>query len=171
MLFYGMALILIALVVHLSLWKIDLPKNHTKLLLGIFLVILIIGIFILNKFKNQIALWSIAGPTIPAEYLQLVLLYISLTLAYLTTYSVIEVDSPSFLILIIIDKEGLRGLSLEKFNEIMTDEILVKPRIKDLINGTMIYLDKDKYKLTNKGLWLIRIFVFCRKLLNLGKGG
>jgi len=94
-----------------------------------------------------------------------------MALAYITTYSGIEVYSPSLKIVIKIKETGSLGLNEEALDRILTDEILVKPRIQDLYKDKMIYLDKNRYKLTSKGVLLTRIFIFYRSLLNLGKGG
>jgi predicted transcriptional regulator len=105
------------------------------------------------------------------QQLHIVLFCTSLALAYITTYSAVEVDSPSLIMVMNIAEASKEGLDKNKIQQIITDETLIKPRIKDLVEKGMIYLDVDKYKLTPRGLLLTRLFIFYRELLNTGKGG
>jgi len=155
---FGILLFALAFLVHILVWKIHLPKgNQTVVLLSIFL-----GVFIIAMF--------IFPPQRLSDYIQLFFLYLSLMLAYIVTYSAIEVDSPSLTIVLNIDKTGC-GLSLEELNKQLTDNFLVIPRIKDLLNDKMICLKDDKYRLTRKGAFLISPIIFFRRLLNAEKGG
>jgi len=161
LLIFGSLLFFVAFLIHILIWKFRLPKNHTNILLITFILTLVAGVVLLYNFKK----FSIF------EYLQLTFLFISLTLAYITTYSAIEVDSPSLRIVLKIAQCGFEGLDKEVLEMALTDDILVKPRIQDLYKDKMIRLEKDRYKLTAKGIFITRIFVFYRKLLNTGKGG
>lgn len=171
-LFLGLSLFFLAFLVHFIIWKVHLPKNHTIILLYIFIGILPCGIFILEVFKaSNIFLDRLLFQT-TCEYLHFSLFYISLALAYITTYSAIEVDSPTLLLAITIGKNKSEGVDIKIIDELTTkDELFVKPRIKDLVNARMIYIQQDRYKLTRKGTRLAAIFIFYRKLLNLNKGG
>lgn len=161
-LFWGIGLFLLAFFIHIFMWRIHLPKNHTKALFGIFLGALLIGIFILWKFQafeNQY------------QYLQFSLLFVSLSLAYIATYPAAEADSPSLAIVQIISKANPKGVTKEELNKIMTNEFLVKPRVNDLLLYNMISLKGDRYTITRKGIFLVRIFIFYRKLLDIQQGG
>ena len=93
-------------------------------------------------------------------------------MAYITTYSALEVDSPSLVMVMKIAKAGSNGLKKESFEHEMDDGILVVPRIRDLITGGMANLDEGRYRLTPKGVLVSRIFIAYRKLMNRdGKGG
>lgn len=105
------------------------------------------------------------------DYLDFLILYISLVLAYIATYSAIEVDSPSLAIILNIAKAGRGGLDRITVDNIMDDKSLVIPRIKDLVNDKMVYLDSDRYKLSPKGVLLVKVFALFRKILNLPMGG
>lgn len=157
-LFYGITLFLTAFLIHLLIWRIHTPGNHTKFLLGVFTATFACGVLVIRHFE-------------PYEYLRLFILYGALALAYIVTYSAIEVDSPSLLILMAIGKNAKEGLGIKTLNEIMTDEILVKPRVADLLNGGIAYMDKDRYVLTPRGVRLARLFIFYRRLMNMGMGG
>lgn len=148
-----------------------MPRRQTKRLLQILLATLIAGLvslWVISKFSIT---YSLYVPNNFSEYLHIALFFISLTLAYMITYSAIEVDSPSLLMIMAITEAGLEGLDKKELEQKMSDEILIKPRFEDIIIHRMSYLEGHKYKLTRKGSFIAKIFIFYRKILNLGKGG
>ena len=62
-------------------------------------------------------------------------------------------------------------MEISKLEEITDDDLLLKPRIEDLLADKLIYLCADKYKLTARGVLTAGVFHFYRKLLNAPKGG
>ena len=170
-LIYSLLLFSIAFIFHVVLWKIRLPKRQTKVLLQIFFGILSAGILSLisiSFFVSEVD--SIVPQKIP-EYLHICLLFISLTLSYMITYSALEADSPTLVMVMTIKKAGQEGLDKKEFDSMLNDDLLIKPRIRDLITDKMAYLDGEKYKLTTKGVLFAQIFIWYRKLLNAPKGG
>ena len=156
---YGLLAFLFAFFIHFIIWKIRVPKkNQTIVLLEIFFGVLVLSVFV----KGVCSFYDL---------LAFILLYISLTLGYITTYSAIEVDSPSVTMILTIAKESKSGLDKEVFYSRMNNEVLVVSRIKDLVKDRMVSFEKDKYKLTAKGLFLADIFIRWRKLMNAPKGG
>ncbi len=168
---YGICIFLFAFFLHLVIWKIRVPKkNQTIVLLEIFFTVLVLSIFMAKAF-SQSNFFGVAWPQTLYEYLAFVLLYASLTFGYIASYSAIEVDSPSLTMVLSIAKETKNGLDKEKFYSSLTDELLVIPRLKDLVSDKMVFVEKDKYQLTAKGNFLVNIFIRWRTLLNAGKGG
>lgn len=142
-----------ALVLQFLIWKIRLPKNHTRAILVIFFCCLMAGV-------------SFGGPFSPYGRLRFVLLFVSLTLAYVVTYSGTEVDSPSLVMVMRIAKAGRIGLAKDAFYEEMSNDVLVMPRLKDLLAGGLVRRgDGDRYRLTGKGAFVARLFEFYRELL------
>jgi hypothetical protein len=105
------------------------------------------------------------------EYLHILFFNISFILAYMITYSAIEVDSPSIVIIMKIYKFGSEGVEQEKLENIVNDDLLIKSRLKDLLIDKMAYLENGKFKLTSKGNLLANIFIYYRKLLGTSEGG
>lgn len=160
-LYYETIIFIFAFFIHCLVWRIRPPrKNHSVFLLNIFF-----GIFIASIFCKVVLLPK------TADYWRLFLLHSSLTLAYIVSYSAIEVDSPSLFILLNIAKGSSCGLSKESLYGIMSNEMLVVPRITDLVNDKMVFIDKDKYRLSPKGVFIISIFILFRELLKVPKGG
>ncbi len=170
-LIYSLLLFSTAFIFHIVLWKIRLPKRQTKVLLQIFFGTLMIGILSLNSISLLIPGFDNLIPMKPPEYLHICLIFISLTLSYMITYSALEADSPTLVMVMTIEKAGQEGLDKKEFDQRLNDDILIKPRIRDLITDKMAYLDREKYKLTSKGVLFARIFILYRRLLNAPKGG
>ena len=170
-LLYSLLLFSIAFIFHIVLWKVRLPKRQTKVLLQIFFGTLIIGILFLSSISSFTSAVDDFTPQKTSEYIHVCLLFVSLTLSYMITYSALEADSPTLVIVMTIEKEGQEGLDKKEFDRILNDDLLIKPRIKDIITDKMAYLDGEKYKLTPKGVLFARIFILYRRLLNAPKGG
>ncbi len=170
-LFYEVGVLFLALLIHFVIWKIHVPKkNQTIVLLRVFFGVFICGI-VFFEIAPDIAILVIEPPSGLKEYLQLFLLHSSLTLAYIVSYSAVEVDSHSLYMVLAIEKASSCGLNKEKLYALMNDAYLVEPRIKDLADDKMIINDKGSYKLTPRGAFLANVFITLRKILNLPKGG
>lgn len=170
-LFFGLSLILTALTIQFVVWRIRLPRNQTKTLLVIFIGTFLVGIMLLWGFARDIRFFGISPPVAVYEYLQLGFLYVSLSLGYTATYSALEVDSPSLVIIMAIAAEADKGLDEASLRESMNDEILLVPRINDLISGKLAYLDGEVYRLTRKGGCVARALTAYRKLLRKAQKG
>lgn len=167
----GIFLFCLSLISHIIVWKIYLPKRQTKVILQIFFGVLVVGLFVFWAVPHAVLALGLYAPEGFLEYLHISLFFISLTLAYMITYSAIEVDSPSLVMVITVAKAGIDGLDKEEFEKMMTDDFLVVPRVRDLVNDKMVYTDAYGYKLTAKGFLMARLFVLYRRLLNAQKGG
>jgi len=167
----GLILFFTAFILQLAIWRIRIPKRQTKVLLGIFFGTLFTGLLVLKVSPYLIPGLGIYAPKYPLEYLHISISFISLTLAYMITYSAIEADSPSLVMIRAVAKAGSGGLDKKEFEKTMNDDLLVIPRVRDLLNDKMAYMEGDKYRLTPKGVMFARLFVFYRNLLNAPKGG
>src|SRR3990172_1725927 len=148
-LFWGSAVFALSFVLHFALWRVRLPKRQTRALLIIFFGSLA-AFFAFFRGYASLGLY---------ECVSVGLFVVSLTLAYIITYSAMEVDSPSLVMVNAIAGAGAEGLPKARFDEMMTDDVLVIPRIKDLLRDGHVYLDEGRYRLTPKGGSFIRIFI------------
>jgi len=169
--FCGVILFFIAFLCQIIIWKIHIPERQTKALVVLFFCILTIGLLSLVIISHFYTITNWPVPRTSSDYLHITLLFTSLTLAYMITYSAIEVDSPSLLIILKISDKGTQGLDRKELEETMNDALLIMPRITDLLTDKMAYLEGDQYKLTRKGKIVAKIFIIYRKILNTGKGG
>lgn len=170
-LFYGLLAFFLALLSHIAIWRVRMPKGgHTAVLLVLFFYIFAVSIIIFKMFPREY-FFGINAPRSFFEYAQFTLLYASLALSYVVSYSAVEADSPSLVIVLNIVKAAPDGLREERLSKIMTDERLVLTRINDLIESGLVHFDRARYKLTPNGITLANIFIFYRGLLGLPKGG
>lgn len=169
-LFYGALFFLSAFLVHFIVWRLCLPRLQTDTLLMIFVLVGAAGILML-KSRQGLCLLGIAAPEAFWDYLRLSFFYMAAALAYIISYSAIEADSPSLVIVLRIAEAGPAGLAERRLGELMTNEILVLPRLEDLVRDGFAAFADEKYSLTPKGDRFIGIFLFFRRLLGRGKGG
>lgn len=170
-LFCGLILFSLAFCLHLLAWKIRIPKGQTSVLLLIFSATLLAGLCGLWLASESCGVRNIFMPQKASDYLHIALFFISLALVYIATYPAIEVDSPSLLIVNKIAEAGSSGLDKNKLAKVIDDDLLVKPRIHDLLSDKLVYFSGDKYKLTGRGRLIAGIFCSYRKLLKATKGG
>ena len=168
---FGLLLFILAFVLQLTLWKIHLPRRQVKTMLQIFFATLVCGVTALWCAPPSFTLMGLPAPSSPWGYLHICLFFISLTLAYMITYSALEADSPSLVMIMTIYNSEPEGLDRDRFRELMSDETLVMPRIKDVLLDRMVYMDGDRYCLTDKGRLMARLFLFYRSLVNAPEGG
>ena len=169
---WSATLFLSALLIQIFIWKIRLPCRQAKTLLVVFCFTFVFGITWILTAHPTLPIFGTPAPQHIAEYLHITLSYWVFTMAPLITYSAVEVDSPSLIMTMAIQKSGKKGLPIEVFKRSMTDEILVLPRIRDLVHDKIAVLENNTYKLTPKGKTLAKIFNGYRGLLRLrDKGG
>lgn len=170
-LIWGLALVVFAFVLHFVVWRVHLPRRQTKVLLCIFFGTLIgssVCSVLITGFVPGAGAWV---PGSVSDWLRIALLHVAITLAYMITYSAIEADSPSLVMVMAIAHAGPDGMDVKEFEATLNDDLLIKPRIMDLITDKMAYKDNDRYRLTKKGALFANIFIYYRMLLKAPKGG
>jgi len=81
------------------------------------------------------------------------------------TYSALEADSPSLVMIMSIANAGKKGLDRMALQTNLSDDLLIKPRVMDLILDKMAYMDGEKICLTSKGVIFAKIFILYRNLM------
>ncbi|MBI3001915.1 MAG: hypothetical protein HYY46_26160 [Deltaproteobacteria bacterium] len=74
-------------------------------------------------------------------------------------------------ILLRIEQAGPKGLALEELIAASNDQLLVLPRLDDLVTGKLVSLRQGRYAIGRRGVLLVKTHMFCRTLLKRGKGG
>lgn len=169
-LFWGNLVFFLFFLVHLAAWQVRLPRRQTKALLLILFGGLAASLAAFLLFPSG----SLLGFGVPAgagELLAVTLYVVSFILAYMITYSAVEADSPTLVMIKAVADAGPKGLRKEDFFAAMSDAVLVEPRLKDLLTDRMAQLENGQYVLTPKGRLFAAIFRTHRALLGLGKGG
>lgn len=172
-LIHGSLIIAVSFAVHYAIWKIRIPERQIKGILSIFFGVLgicmLFQVMLLHYFDaTRVA--EILLTDLP-ERLHVILFVTALTLAYMITYTAIEADSPSLVMITRISGMGSLGFDKNDFDVSMNDELLVLPRINDLVLDKMAVIEQDRYRLTRKGRLFAKIFIYYRRLLKAGIGG
>jgi predicted transcriptional regulator len=84
----------------------------------------------------------------------------------MTTYGVIPLGSPTFIMLMAIGRAGKTGLAIEDFNSIVTEDMFINSRIQELIQENHIVESNGLYYITPKGINFLAIFTRIKKILN-----
>lgn len=114
---------------------------------------------------------GVPTPVHASEYLHILIFLVSITIGYIILYPGFEVDVPSLIIVNTIAKAGSEGIEKEKLYDCVNDDILIIPRLQDLLLDKMAYIDQGKYRLTLKGATMVKIIMCFRKLQRLEKKG
>lgn len=157
----GILLFTSALLLHLLVWRLHYPKNPIRILFLLFSSVILLGTIFLFFYASYTVF----------QCLHIVFLYFSLFICYLITYSAIEADSPSLLIVSRIAKTGKKGISSEQMKGFLGNDLLIELRLRDLVKARLVDLTGLTYKINGKGKLFIRPFVIFRDFLGLGKGG
>ncbi len=163
--------VLAAFAIHLVAWRVRVPERQTRAVLAIFFGTLATALLLLPVLAASWPALRIPVPVPMPSYLSISGFVTAVTLAYMITYSAVEVDSPSLVMVLAIDRAGPGGLPESEFDQGMSDALLVEPRIRDLLRDGLIREEDGLYRLTPKGVRMARLFIRHRWLLGAGKGG
>lgn len=173
---WALGLATIALLVQFSLWKIALPRRQSRAIVVIFA-----GTTALGLFVNIVQPFGAAGGLYlhsTYDFLAVALFQFATLCAYIITYSAVEVDSPSLLITLLIEKgrdsrqDRLhKSLTERDLRSILNDDVLVRPRLRDLLRDGHLSAQNGQMQLTSKGRKFVAIFIAYRALLRAPKGG
>lgn len=166
----GILLFIAALLIHLIIWRLHLPQKQTNALLLIFSLVLVSGVSVILAYPGLIK-WSLCLSISFFEIFQLLLLYAALSVSYILSYPAIEADSPTLIIIRAVFDSGAAGLDKSSLKRIADNDLLVLPRIKDMVSDNMVYIRDGKYRLKPKGLIMAKLFLFYRNIIRGGKGG
>jgi hypothetical protein len=168
---WGMGIFCFAFLLHIAIWKVRIPKRQTRAIIFIFFGVL--AAWVTAAFIISIAPMPLTAllPRDPAEYAHVILFVGMLSLYYISFYTLIEADSPSFMIALKVDEAGKRGLEEKEIFSFFTDEMLVLRRLDDLVHASMVSFRDGRYRIRTSGAIFIRPFIWFRKVLGCGIGG
>jgi hypothetical protein len=156
-----LALFLTALGLHLLMWKVRLPKYHTRTLLILFA--LVIGAWL--------AMWPLLSMEL-SQMLHVCLFYAALSLYYVITYSAIEGDSPTLSLILHLDASGARGISSEEVHEFLEGRPFIKARIAALMHDGLLREENGRYFVAGRGSLFFRLVLAFRRLYgSIERGG
>ena len=164
-------LFLLAFAAQAVIWRRRRPRAQYTGLLGLYLGAFVLVTAGLVAARLACAEAARALPQAPLDYATFALLYVGLVLAFGTTYSAVQADSPTMSVLLAIEATGGRGLGLAELLDRFTDRVLVVPRLDDLVLGGLARLRDGRYVIAPRGVLFARTFVLFRRLLGFERGG
>lgn len=168
---WGIATGALAFLLHLCLWRIRAPRRELSAIAGIF------GGCTAAAVMAQ---WLPAGAWEPIgvphlgdwpEVVSFCLFVTAWTLAYMVTYTAMNVDSPSLVIMDRIAAAGPDGLPVEALAALVSNDRLVVPRVRDLARTGLAVVQDGRYVLAPKGRNVIALLGIYQRILGRTKGG
>jgi len=157
----GVGLFVLALAAHVILWKVRLPKHHTPALLGIFFLLLLPGF----------PLAIIPGLSL-LETLHALLLYVSLSLCYVITYSAIEGDSPTLSLMRFVAETPIQGRTIQDIESFFAEKPFIRARISALLHSSLVRQENGRYFIQGSPSLPFRMILGFRKIYGeIPKGG
>lgn len=170
-LLWGSAASVLGFFLHVLLWRVRVPKRQTRALLLIFCAVLALVLAGLHAVGPSAGVLSFPLPVNAEQFVHIALFAFAMALAYTITYSALEADSPSIALVLVIAAAEPQGLEEAEFERRMSDDLLVKPRLEDLVRDGLAVWEEGRYRMTSKGRRFVAIFIFYRGLLGAPKGG
>lgn len=167
---WGLLATVLTAVAHVLLHRLS-PRGRYGALLAIWVCALAVtlGAFaVAGALRPDLAGWL---PATTTEYASFVVLYATLSLAYITTYPPIQADSPSMSLVLRIAEAGPRGLDPRVLESEFTDAELILPRLNDLVNGELVHQRGERYVASRRASTLARAYLGYRRALRMEKGG
>ncbi len=171
-LFGALVIFAFGLVLHAVVWKIALPARQTSTLLVLFLGTFLACLLTTSlRGIHGVPAWSGFWPTSAAQWLHAGVLFVSLTLAYIVTYSAIEEDSPSMLMVLTIDRAGTAGLQRSVLETMFHNDLPLLSRMENLVRDGWVETRGDSFAITRKGKRVNQVFLWYRNLTGVRGGG
>jgi hypothetical protein len=168
---WGTISFLIALMVHILIWRFKKPPREMMWLVVIFILlpgIIYFGIVLSSLFSSS-RQSCFAHPDIINRILTFIW-HSALSSAYIMTYPPIQAGCPSLKIMLAIYSSRTAGMTIKDIERIFPEDTLFSDRFDDLIEDGLISWKYDAWGITGTGRLLARIFLTYRRLLKLPIG-
>ena len=162
----GLALLILAFMVHVVIWRVHPPRRSMGGLLGIFAATPLVAVPIFTAMESPVVI-----DTSLSDALRVLLFYVPCSLAYVCLYSAIEAQSPSLAIVSYVAGCGSAGCSeVDIANHIIDGEI-VSARIDSMKAARMIVVGDGRCALTPGARLWPELFEFAGNIFRLPLGG
>jgi len=160
----GLILFILPFILQILLWRIRLIKRSGQNVNRVFIL------FWLFFFVSYVVMNYIIGVGLfifSQNFLGLLhsfLFALSIFIAYIITYTAIELDSPSGAILLKTEKGNICGLKKERLYETLNDKDVILKRLQDLYKSNKLVKNNDHYSITKSGKRFLQLFLLPRRL-------
>jgi hypothetical protein len=167
----GLVLFAGASLLHLIRWRFAPPAATMRALVVTFVFGTLGGLALVLLTAGIVPGLATLLPSDPFGVLQALLLALALAAGYVMTYPAIEVESPTLVMIQAIARRGEEGLARTTLFAQLTDEVLVAPRVRDLLSDGLAVERGGRLYLSDGGRRLIRLFFVWRRVLGAREGG
>jgi hypothetical protein len=162
----GLALLILAFVVHVVIWRVHPPKRSIRALLCIFAMTPLVAVPIFMAIEPS----AVIGASL-SNALRVLLFYVPCSLVYVCLYSAIEAQSPSLAIVSYVAGGGSVGRSETDIGNHIIDVESVSGRIDSMKAAKMIVVGDGRCALTPGGRLWAELFEFAGNIFRLPLGG
>lgn len=153
----ALSLFLIGTLIHVLWWRIKVPSGQTMALLKIYVGTLLAWLAIWG-FDQRFWINSLA------DLFQFTLLYSSIFLAYIVTYSAIEAESPTLTVMMIVHEGPAAGTRLDQICAYVNGHPFLQPRLDELLSSGTLVIEDDVIKLGRPPSLPLRLVIEYRAL-------
>lgn len=167
----GLGWFAVAFVAHVLRWRIARPAASGQALIRLMVATILLAAAT-TWFAGRVVPGAAAlVPANAGEALRALVLALALAASWVMTYPAVEVESPTLVMVKAIADRGAGGLAEAELRQVLDEDVMVSPRIRDLLDERLAALRGDRLVLTAKGAALARAFAGWRSVLRLGMGG
>lgn len=167
---WGVAAGAFAFVLHLAIWRVRVPRRQLRSVGFVFFGVLAAALAA-QWVLPRVGVTALPRLADAPEVVAFVLFFVAWTLAYMISYTSIEVDSPSMAVVRRIDAMGTLGLPREDLESLASNARMVTPRVLDLVRDGMLVDTGGSYALTPKGRRFLALIDAYHAVLGTPKGG
>ncbi len=164
-LIFGLGIVAAGFLAQLAVWRVRVPRRQTRAIVLLFLLALAAGLWLARAVGSGLGVDTAAGMAHVALFVAAFLA------AWIISYSALEAQSPTLVMMERIVRAGDQGVAREEFFRDMDDALLVIPRLEDLVRDRLAAREGDVYTLTAKGRAMAGLMAAWRRVLGAGQGG
>jgi hypothetical protein len=169
--FLAIFLFILGFAVHLVIWRVKQPQATGQTLITTLVASIVGGAIVLwagARIAPGLQAWL---PASLSEWLQAIVAGLTMAALYVMTYPALEVESPTLLMIDILARAEPVGLTKDELYRRLSDDVLVIPRIEDLLREDLATETGGRCRLTKRGRRLEQVFSVWRRILGAGIGG
>jgi len=148
------------LAIHVIWWRTRLPSNTIRAIFRLYLVCMMVDVVILGAVTQNFAA-TLYGA----------LIFALAGISYTITYTAVDSDSPTLMMVAELAARKDRGMSLEEMLDLVRVRPFVRSRVDQMLRDGMLVERGGRYALTDISSFSLTLFNTYRKLVNRGNMG
>lgn len=164
-LFWTLALFLIASLLHVLIWRTHKPASSLKALLIVYLAVGVSGLAFLALAQGDLRTVGLPSLLGVAAYLRVLAAFVAMTFTYTICYTLIEWDSPTLTLVNLIVSAGRHGLDESRIADLADQQPFIQSRVQSLIDGGLLVEKNGRYLIAPGKHVFYRSILFYHRLL------